>query len=177
MQARLHRQLDDVIGKANRLPELSDKPNLPYLDAFIAEVQRIVSETPLAVPHSTTRDTSLAGYFIPRDMTVLINLWAIHHDPDYWEDPFCFRPERFLDEQGRLRVEGIMPFSAGTRSCPGESLGRKAVFLFTARLLYNFKFECPPGEKLPDVEDCDIGIVLDCKPFKICAAERRNNNQ
>ena len=105
---------------------------------------------------------------------MLINLWAIHHDPDSWKDPFCFRPERFLDEQGRLSVERIMPFSAGTRSCPGESLGRKAVFLFSTRLLYSLKFECPPGEKLPDVEDCDIGIVLDCKPFKICAAERRN---
>ena len=76
LQAKIHRQLDDVIGNTRRLPELSDKPNLPYLEAFIAEVQRIVSETPLAVPHSTTRDTSLAGFFIPRDMTVFVNLWA-----------------------------------------------------------------------------------------------------
>ena len=164
MQARLHRQLDDVIGNANRLPELSDKPHLPYLDAFIAEVQRFVSETPLAVPHSTMRDTSLAGFFIPRDMTVFINLWAIHHDPGCWEDPFCFRPERFLDEQGRLRVKGIMPFSAGTRLCPGESFAKKTVFLFTARLL-------------PEVEESDNGIVLDCKPFKIRAISRRNNNE
>ena len=174
VQARLNRQLDDAIGDANRLPELSDKPNLPYLDAFIAEVQRIVSETPLAVPHSTTRDTSLAGYFIPRDMTVFVNLWAIHHDPDYWDGPFCFRPERFLDEQGRLRVEGIMPFSVGTRSCPGEGFSRKTVFLYAARLLYLFKFECPPDEILPDEEDSDYGIVLSCKPFKITATARRN---
>ena len=176
IQARLHRQLDDVIGNTNRLPEISDKPNLPYLDAFIAEVQRIVSDTPLAAPHSTTRDTSLAGFLIPRDTTVFVNLWAIHHDPDRWEDPFCFRPERFLDEQGRVRLEGIMPFSSGKRSCPGESFGRKAVFLYAARLLYRFKFECPPGATMPDENDSDYGIVLDCKPFKICAIERRNEN-
>ena len=173
VQARLHRQLDDVIGNANRLPELSDKPNLPYLDAFITEVQRIVSETPLAVPHSTTRDTSLAGFFIPRDMTVFVNLWAIHHDPDCWEDPFCFRPERFLDEHGRLQVEGIMPFSAGKRSCPGEGFSRRAVFLYAARLLYKFRFECPQGETIPDEAESDYGIVLNCKPFKICAIARR----
>lgn len=174
VQARLHNQLDDAIGKTSRLPELSDKPNLPYLEAFIAEVQRIVSETPLAVPHSTTRDTSLAGFFIPRDMTVFVNLWAIHHDPDNWEDPFCFRPERFLDDQGRLRVEGIMPFSAGTRSCPGEGFSRRAVFLFAARLLYRFKFVLPDSERLPDEEESDYGIVLNCKPFKVCALTRRN---
>ena len=177
MQTRLHCQLDDVIGNANRLPELSDKPNMPYLDAFIAEVQRTVSEIPLAAPHSTTRDTSLAGFFIPRDMTVFVNLWAIHHDPDYWEDPFCFRPERFLDEQGRLRVQGIMPFSAGTRLCPAESFGKKIVFLFAARLLYSFSFMCPQGQVLPEVEESDNGIVLDCKPFRICAISRRNRNE
>ena len=176
VQQRIHHELDDVIGNTNRLPEISDKPNLPYLEAFIAEVQRIVSDTPLAAPHSTTRDTSLAGFLIPRDMTVFVNLWAIHHDPDRWKDPFCFRPERFLDEQGRVRLEGIMPFSSGKRSCPGESFARKAVFLYTARLLYRFKFESPPGTGLPDVNDSDYGIVLHCKPFKICAKERRKKN-
>ena len=173
VQARLHRQLDDVTGNANRLPEISDKPNLPYLDAFIAEIHRIVSETPLAVPHSTTQDTSLAGFFIPRDTTVFVNLWAIHHDPDNWKDPFCFRPERFLDKQGRLCVEGIMPYSAGTRSCLGERFARKAVFLYTTRLLYSFRFECREGEILPNEEDSDYGIVHCCKLFKICTIARK----
>ena len=176
LQAKIHRQLDDVIGNTKRLPEISDKPNLPYLEAFIAEVQRIVSETPLAAPHSTTRDTSLAGFFIPRDMTVFVNLWAIHHDPDRWEDPFSFRPERFLDERGRFHSEGFIPFSLGKRSCLGKAFGRKAVFIYAARLLYRFKFECPPGEVLPSAEDSENGIVLDSKPFKICARERINAN-
>ena len=172
VQARLHCELDDVIGKANRLPELSDKPNLPYLVAFIAEVLRIVSETPLAIPHLTMRDTFLAGFFIPRNMTVFINLWAIHHDPDCWEGPFCFRPERFLDEQGRLCVQGVLPFSAGTRSCPGEGFSKRAVFLYAARLLYSLKFECPLGEALPNEKDSDLGILRNCKPFKIRAIAR-----
>ena len=38
VQARLHRQLHDVIGNKDRLPQLSDKANLPYLDAFITGV-------------------------------------------------------------------------------------------------------------------------------------------
>ncbi|KAJ7372960.1 hypothetical protein OS493_015425 [Desmophyllum pertusum] len=175
VQARLHRQLDDVIGHTNRLPAISDRRNIPYLEAFIAEVQRIVSDTPLAVPHSTTRDTSLAGFLSRGTRPCFLNLWAIHHNPDYWTDPFCFRPERFLDEQGRFHVEGILPFSLGKRSCPGESFAKKAVFLYAARLLYRFKFESPPGAILPGRGDSEYGgIVLDCKPFKICAIERRD---
>ena len=155
-----------------RLPELSDRSNLPYLGAFITEVMRIVSETPLAIPHSTTRDTSLAGFYIPRDMTVFVNLWAIHHDLEYWGDPFTFRPERFLNEDGGLCVDGILPFSAGIRMCPGEKFGKKAVFLFVARLFYSFKFECPEGEMLPDEEDSYLGILRNCKPFNVRAITR-----
>ena len=100
VQARLHRELDNVVG-AERLPELSDRPNLPCLDAFLTEMVRIVSETPLAIPHLTMRDTSLAGFYIPRDMSVIVNLWAIHHDLEYWGDPFTFRPDRSFLGQGR----------------------------------------------------------------------------
>ena len=177
MQDRLHHQLDDVIGSTNRLPEFSDKPNLPFLDAFITEVHRIVSETPLAVPHSTTCDTSLSGYKIPRDRTVIINLWAIHHDPDIWADPFSFRPERFMDEHGRLHVEGVMSFSAGKRMCPGQSFAKKAVFLYLARLLSRFRFECPQGTTLPKEEESVYGIVIESKPFQVRAIPRKRKEQ
>ena len=177
VQARLHCELDEFFGKNARLPEFSDRPDLPYLEAFTAELHRSASDNPLALPHSTTRDTSLAGFFIPRDTTVFVNLWGIHHDPDYWREPFSFRPDRFLDEQGRLHVEGIMPFSTGTRSCLGEKFAKRVVFLFVARLLHRFRFECPYGEILPEEEDIsDYGILLDCKPFRIKAIERRVNS-
>ena len=60
-QARLHRELDDVIGP-EQLPELSDRPNLPYLEAFLTEMVRIVSEIPLAILHLTMRDTPLQAF-------------------------------------------------------------------------------------------------------------------
>ena len=69
-----------------------------------------------------------------------------------------------------------MPFSSGKRSCPGEYFARKAVFLYAARLLYRFIFESSPGAILPDEDDSDYGIVLSCKPFEICATERRKKN-
>ena len=97
MQAGLHRELDDVIGP-QRLPELSDRSKLPYFHAFLTETMRIISTNinPLAIPHLTMWDASLAGFYIPWDMTVIVNFWAIHHDLEYRGDPFTFRRDRFL---------------------------------------------------------------------------------
>jgi len=39
-------------------------------------------------------------------------------DPNVWEEPEQFRPERFLDEFGKVvGKERIMPFSIGTTLC------------------------------------------------------------
>ena len=58
VQQMLHQELDQVIGP-DRLPELEDKKNLPYLEATITEILRITSLGPLAIPHKTTVDTTL----------------------------------------------------------------------------------------------------------------------
>jgi cytochrome P450 len=48
------------------------------------------------VPHCTTADDVFDGYFIPRGTLLMANLWAITHDPEVYEEPDEFRPERFL---------------------------------------------------------------------------------
>ena len=173
VQQMLHQELDQVIGP-DRLPELEDKKNLPYLEATITETLRLSSLVPLSVPHKTTVDTTLQGYSIPKGTTVLINLWSLHHDPQNWDDPEAFRPERFLDEEGHFappKADRFLPFSAGRRVCLGESLARIELFLVLARLLHSFKFENPPGSDLPTLKPIN-GIVLMPQPFSVCALKR-----
>ena len=173
VQQRLHQELDQVIGP-DRLPELEDKKNLPHLEATITETLRLSSLLSLSVPHKTTVDTTLQGYSIPKDTTVLTNLWSLHHDPEIWDEPNAFRPERFLDEEGNFvppKADRFLPFSAGRRVCLGESLARLELFLVLARLLHSFKFENPPGCDLPTLEPIN-GIVLMPQPFSVCALNR-----
>ena len=173
IQDMLHQELDDVIGP-NRLPDLGDKKKLPYLEATIAETLRISSLAPLAIPHKTTVDTTLQGYHIPKDTTVLVNLWSLHHDPGLWDAPNEFRPQRFLNEDGNFvppKADVFLPFSGGRRSCSGESLARIELFLVLARLLHSFKFTNPPGCDLPTLEP-DVGLVLMPKSFNICVIKR-----
>ena len=172
-QQRLHQELDQVIG-SDRLPELEDKKNLPYLEATITETLRLSSIGPLSVPHKSTVDTTLQGYSIPKGTTVLTNLWSLHHDPEIWDDPDAFRPERFLDEEGNFvppKADRFLPFSAGRRVCLGESLARIELFLVLARLLHSFKFENPTSCDLPSLEPV-TGLVLMPRPFNVCALKR-----
>ncbi|XP_039324863.1 cytochrome P450 1A2 [Saimiri boliviensis] len=148
IQRKIQKELDTVIGRERR-PRLSDRPQLPYLEAFILETFRHASFVPFTIPHSTTRDTALNGFYIPKECCVFINQWQVNHDPQLWGDPSEFRPERFLTAEGtainKPLSEKILLFGLGKRRCIGEVLGRWEVFLFLGILLQRLEFSVPPG--------------------------------
>lgn len=168
VQERVHRELDEVIGR-KRLPSLTDKKNLPYLEATLAEVLRLRPPAPLGLPHKALVDTTLNGYNIPKDTTLIVNLWAIHHDPKYWESPTKFDPNRFLDNNGNVLNPAslsYLPFSAGRRVCLGELMAKAELFLFVSQLLHQFKIENLPNYPYPSLEGT-IGMGLKPKPYKV----------
>lgn len=96
VSAAAQEELDRVVG-TNRSPTWSDWPNLPYCNAVIKETLRW---RPVAVmggtPHASTEDDEYEGHFIPKGTTILGNLWAIHHNGDYFKNSHDFIPERYL---------------------------------------------------------------------------------
>lgn len=87
---------------------------LPYTNAVIMECQRFASLVPLSIAHRNMKSTKLLGYHIPRDCVIIPNIWNVLHDPELWDDPDDFRPERFLSSEGHLiKPEYFIPFSAG----------------------------------------------------------------
>uniref|UniRef100_A0A8C2F4J6 Cytochrome P450 1A n=1 Tax=Cyprinus carpio TaxID=7962 RepID=A0A8C2F4J6_CYPCA len=151
IQERLQRELKEKIGM-DRTPRLSDRTDLPFLEAFILEIFRHSSFLPFTIPHCTSKDTSLNGYFIPKDTCVFVNQWQVNHDPELWKDPSSFNPDRFLSADGtvlnKMEGEKVLVFGLGKRRCIGESIGRAEVFLFLAILLQRLKFSGMPGEML-----------------------------
>ena len=161
-------ELARVVGP-DRKPRLSDRDQLPYIRAVINEVLRISSVIPLGVPHKTTAETTVAGYAIPKGTQVLFNNWAIHHDEKHWADPFDFKPERWIDEQGNFipdRYLSFLPFSAGRRICLGEILARTEIFIFLTRILHQFKLEKAPGEGVPP-QASNRSVIHSPKPFRV----------
>lgn len=150
VQKKIQQELDTVIGRVRR-PRLSDRPQLPYLEAFILETFRHSSFVPFTIPHSTTRDTNLCGFYIPKGRCVFVNQWQINHDQKLWDDPSEFRPERFLTPNGTINKalsEQVILFGLGKRRCIGENIARFEVFLFLAIILQQIEFIMPPGVKV-----------------------------
>ncbi|XP_046395180.1 methyl farnesoate epoxidase-like [Ischnura elegans] len=156
IQKKVQDELDEVIGK-DRLPSFQDRDShlIPYTEATVLEILRSSTVVPLSVPHAplmAQKDIEFRGYVIPKDSTILVNLHQLHHDPKIWGDPENFRPERFLNAEGKvIRNEAYMPFGVGKRSCLGEALARNNVYLFFACLMQRYSMRVPEGEPLPSV--------------------------
>ncbi len=115
VQQRVYEEIQEVIG--DRPPSLDDKDRMPYTEAVIMETLRMDTTFWLLIPHFTAGDVNIFGYNIPKDTTVIPNIFAVHFDPELWGDPENFRPERFIDDGGKtFRPEYYMPFSTGSYS-------------------------------------------------------------
>ncbi|XP_078681656.1 steroid 17-alpha-hydroxylase/17,20 lyase-like [Branchiostoma floridae x Branchiostoma belcheri] len=172
VQTRIQEELQTVLC-ANDPLRLSDRERLPYLEATIREVLRMRPVAPLAIPHKTIRDTSVGDFDVPQGTRVMFNLWAIHHDERHWTDPATFNPARFLDPKTGQLVRGgsFLPFLAGCRGCLGESMAKAELFLFTARILRDFRLELPHGVSPPSLQG-RYGVVMAPERFNICFRPR-----
>ncbi|XP_026154598.1 cytochrome P450 2G1-like [Mastacembelus armatus] len=145
IQEKMHHEIDVVIGK-NRCPNMEDRKSLPFTDAVIHEVQRFLDIVPVSVPHYALHDISFRGYTIPKDTVILPLLHSVLKGEKEWATPWSFNPQHFLDQNGNFKKNpAFLPFSAGKRSCVGESLARMELFIFLVSLLQHFTFSCTEG--------------------------------
>ncbi|KAG8449644.1 hypothetical protein GDO86_016328 [Hymenochirus boettgeri] len=173
IQIKLQEEIDLVVGP-NRLPCADDKIHLPYLQAFIYETLRYTSFVPVTIPHATTCDVVIDGFYIPKDTVVFVNQWSVNHDKSKWINPEVFEPGRFLDEDGTLdknAAYSVMIFSMGKRRCIGEQLSMLQNFLFTAVLLQQCSFHAKPKE-MPTMA-CVYSLSLKPLPYRISVTARQ----
>ncbi|CAH8368926.1 unnamed protein product [Eruca vesicaria subsp. sativa] len=159
---RAQQELDEVVGKYNIVEE-SHIPKLPYIHAIMKESLRLHTVAPLLIPYRPSETTVVNGFTIPRDSKMFINVWAIHRNPDVWENPLEFDPSRFLNKSYDFNGNDFnyIPFGAGRRICPGIAMGERVVLYNIATLLHSFDWELPQGERV-EVEE-KFGITLKLK--------------
>merc|ERR1711915_36986 len=165
-QAKIHAELDSI-SEQDRQAGIQDQSGTPFTLAFIDEVHRMASHVPLAVQHWTNEPVELGGHTIPANSIIIPNISQVHHDPNTWGDPEVFRPERFLDSNGKfVKSSKVIPYSIGARRCPGESLARSEIYLFLTGLLKNFSFHNPHMKEGPSLE-YNFGFTLLPKSFQV----------
>ncbi|XP_058228774.1 cytochrome P450 2G1-like [Hemibagrus wyckioides] len=172
IQTRMQKEIDAVIGR-ERSPSMEDRKSLPFTDAVIHEVQRYVDLVPLNVPHYATHPIKFRGYTIPKGTIILPLLHSVLRDEEHWEKPWTFNPKHFLDTDGNFKKNpAFMPFSAGKRSCVGESLARMELFIFLVSLLQHFTFTTPGGPESLDITPEISGLANLPRKYQLIATPR-----
>ncbi|CAI8605286.1 unnamed protein product [Vicia faba] len=156
-------ELNELIGKGNLVKE-SDIAKLPYLQAIVKETFRLHPAVPFLLPRKAEMDLEINGYKVPKGAQVLVNVWAIGRDPDLWDNPNEFLPERFLgsDIDFKGRNFELTPFGGGRRICPGLPLAIRVLFLMLGLFINCFEWELDGGIKAEDMNmDDKFGLTLE----------------
>ncbi|KAH8101012.1 cytochrome P450 [Cristinia sonorae] len=139
VQKKAQEELARVVGP-NRLPEFDDRPNLPYLEAVMKETLRWQMVTPVVV-HVTSEADEYKGMYIPKNSVLIINCWAILHNPVEWPEPEVFNPERFLKD-GKINPDVRDPefgaFGFGRRICPGRHMAQNSLYSIMSHVLHTY---------------------------------------
>ncbi|KAF8903952.1 cytochrome P450 [Gymnopilus junonius] len=140
VQKKAQAEIDAVVGSM-RLPNMSDKPHLPYINCLIKEVFRINAIVPL-LPHSLEQDDVYKGHHIPKGAWVIANMWAIFNDPSIYPEPERFNPQRFEARPGHPPEMDPSRYAfgigMGRRFCPGYHLAMAFIFVNVTQILSTF---------------------------------------
>lgn len=139
VQSKMQAEIDQKIGQ--RQISLQDQKLLPYCCAVIHEVQRVGNIAEINFYRQTTSEVTIAGHKIPSGTAILPQFPSVHIDPEHFERPDHFCPERHINGAGEfVRDPRITPFSIGKRACLGEGLARMELFIFLTTFVQHCTF-------------------------------------
>ncbi|KAI4373755.1 hypothetical protein MLD38_011839 [Melastoma candidum] len=149
---KLQDEIRSCVGNKKAVTE-DDLDQLQYLKLVLKESMRLHPPSVLLIPRETMRHFKLFGYDIPLGTRIQVNAWGIGRDPELWEDPEKFYPERF--ENSPIDYKGqhfeLLIFGSGRRGCPGIYMGMVTVELAIANLLHRFDWRLPDGMTREDM--------------------------
>jgi len=159
VQDKLHEEMDREFGP-DHIPTYEDRHKLPYFWAFMREVMRYRIVAAMLAPHYanediTLHDTTGKEFFVPAGTQILVHAYSMGLDPELWDEPEKFNPDRFLGKDFDLDLYGqgkrkntdhykFMPFGTGPRMCPGYSFAKVAQWIQAATILHSFRFKLAP---------------------------------
>ncbi|WP_377289626.1 cytochrome P450 [Rhizobium sp. SG2393] len=140
----LHAEIDRVC--AGRSPTLEDVGKLDYTRAIVEETLRLYPPVPLLGRQAREADRIGNIDVLPAGL-VTISPWLMHRNPDVWDRPNHFVPERFLGP-GRPAPYTYFPFALGPRICAGLQFGLTETILCLAILAQRFTLRLAPDVKV-----------------------------
>jgi cytochrome P450 len=141
--ADLYDELDGVLSGDS--PTMEQIAQLPLLDRVVKESLRILPPLP-SKPRIVHADTQLGGYDVPAGTEVVVGMYSTHHMPEYFPEPECFNPDRWLTADPDVFT--YHPFGGGPRMCIGAPFANMSIRIVLATLLQRFRLELMPNTKM-----------------------------
>ncbi|KAK5641938.1 hypothetical protein RI129_010485 [Pyrocoelia pectoralis] len=142
IQEKVFRELLEVFNKTNQPATYHDLQKLRYLDQVIKECLRLFPAVPLISRKLTEDMPTYSGYVVPAGTNVIVQIYDLHHNPEFYYDPYKFDPERFSPENSKnLHSHAYIPFCAGPRSCIGQKFAMMMIKSALCAILRRFIVE------------------------------------
>ncbi|MEO0497289.1 MAG: cytochrome P450 [Pseudomonadota bacterium] len=153
-ETKLHGEIEAVLG--DRPPTLSDVAKLPFTRAVLDETLRLYPPVPFLLRQAVGEDT-IEDTAIPAKSLVGVVPWLLHRNPELWDQPDAFMPERFLGQSAK--PFSYIPFAMGPRICAGVSFGITESVLCLAVFAQQLRFRVPASHSVEPV--CHLTLKPD----------------
>ncbi|XP_063415463.1 cytochrome P450 3A6-like isoform X1 [Mytilus trossulus] len=146
-QEKLIKEIDSVLGKD--CPNYDNIQKMDYLDRVFSETLRLYAPGG-RTGRNVEKEMIVNGYKIPKNAEIMIPIHAIHRDPEFWEEPDKFDPERFTPEnKAKRHPYCYLPFGHGPRSCIGMRLAQVEAKYALVYILQHYRFKTCAETEIP----------------------------
>ncbi|CAH1798133.1 unnamed protein product [Owenia fusiformis] len=161
IQKRVKEEIMETIG-ADQPPSIQDKPKMPFTETTIIECMRFHPILPLIqTRHTPDEPVKFKDFVLPPRTLIVENIHALHHDPDEWDEPDTFNPERFIGPNGKvIKDNHMLQFGSGKRECLGQPLAKMVIFLFLIGILQKFTIKISHGNEVEAMLKNRVGNIV-----------------
>ncbi|XP_041838220.1 cytochrome P450 3A30-like [Melanotaenia boesemani] len=170
---RLQKEIDQTFPNKG-LVQYEALMQMDYLSSVVDECLRLYP--PVARLERIAKETvKINGLTIPKDVIVMIPVYALHRDPELWPEPEEFKPERFSKENKQsINPYTYLPFGIGPRNCLGMRFAQLMIKLAVVEVLQNYSFSVCEETEIPLKMD-PASLLGPLNPVKLRVSMRSVN--
>jgi len=140
LQAQIRQEINEVFGIAKVVAGAYDQfKQLQLLTKVIKETLRLYPPFPILPPRVARRHDKIGRFHIPPQTSVVIDVVGYNRNPEYWNDPDAFKPERFDHLPKGLLKEGSLAWGSGPRACISKNVGMMILRASLVSILSKYK--------------------------------------
>ncbi|XP_058822314.1 cytochrome P450 4d2-like [Topomyia yanbarensis] len=148
VQQKVYDEIVSVIGSDRKRPvSLAQLNELRYLELVIKETLRLYPSVPF-FGRKMLEHSEIEGITFPAGANIILMPFFMGRDPEYFDDPLDFRPERFAVESSAEKANPYryIPFSAGPRNCIGQKFAMAEIKSLISKVLRYYTVLPPEKE-------------------------------